>query len=131
MVSKPSQLTGPQGPDERLHPACPPLEDVEEIPQRVPVPQARVGGPQSILVTGCQAGQVRKNLQNINAAKITMMAADKLIGPLLGGGHGCSAADRALAPGEAGGLRERWKDWKKRDHTRQQGWEWHDTKSNS
>lgn len=45
-ISETSQLTGPQCPDEGLHPAVPPLKAVEEFPDGIPVPLEIVVGPQ-------------------------------------------------------------------------------------
>lgn len=49
LLSQSRQLTGPQCPDEDLHPAKPTLELIEEFPECVLVPQLLVGSPQSIL----------------------------------------------------------------------------------
>lgn len=46
LVSKSSQLAGPQCPDEGLHPAAASLKAVEEIPNGVPVPLEFEVGPQ-------------------------------------------------------------------------------------
>lgn len=48
-VSKGGQLAGPQCPDEALHPAIPPLQAAEELPDGVPVPPEVELGPQEVL----------------------------------------------------------------------------------
>lgn len=48
-VGQSSQLTGPQSLDEGLHPAAPPLQAVEEVPNGVLVPLVVEVGPQQVL----------------------------------------------------------------------------------
>lgn len=63
------------------------------------------------LVTGCEAGQVRQDFQNIDTAKLAVVVADILIGLVLSKCHGCSASGVTPTLGGWNGLREM--DWKK------------------
>lgn len=111
LVGQLRQLAGPQAPDEGIHPAGPPLQAVEQVPEGVSVAQARVGGPQPILVICRKAGQVRQDLQNIHTAEAAVVVADVLVGLVLSKCHCRSrSADRALdwasAMAERDGLRD-------------------------
>lgn len=86
-------LTAPQRFDEGMHPAAPPPKAAEELPQGALVPPALIGGPQSVLVTCCEAGQVRQNLQNMDMAKIAVIVADILISLVLGKRHHCPGSE--------------------------------------
>lgn len=110
LVSELRQLTGPQALDEGIHPAGPPLQAVEQVPEGVSVAQARVGGPQPILVICRQAGQERQDLQHIHTAEAAVVVADVFVGLVLSKRHRRSRpADRALdsasAMAERDGLR--------------------------
>lgn len=48
-ISENSVLTGPQCPDEGIHPAVPPPKTVEEVPEGALVPPAVKVGPKSVL----------------------------------------------------------------------------------
>lgn len=48
-ISETRQLTGPQCPNEGMHPAVPPPKAGEELQEGVLVPPALIGGPQSVL----------------------------------------------------------------------------------
>lgn len=111
LVSELRQLAGPQAPDEGIHPAGPPLQAVEQVPEGVSVAQARVGGPQPILVICRKAGQVRQDLQNIHTAEAAVVVADVLVGLVLSKRHRRSssadgALDSASATAERYGLRD-------------------------
>lgn len=54
------------------------------------------------LVTGCEAGQVRQDLQNVNTAKLAVVIPDILIGLLFSKCHGCSASGVDSGPGKDG-----------------------------
>lgn len=117
LVSELRQLAGPQAPDEGIHPAGPPLQAVEQVPEGVSVAQARVGGPQPILVICRKAGQVRQDLQNIHTAEAAVVVADVLVGLVLSKRHRRSssadgALDSASATAERYGLRDG-EDWKR------------------
>lgn len=58
------------------------------------------------LVTGCEAGQVRQDFQNIDTAKLAVVVADILIGLVLSKCHGCSASGVTPTLGGWNGLRE-------------------------
>lgn len=92
-------LTDPQCPDEGMHPAIPPPKTVEEVPEGALVPPALIGGPKSVLVTCCEAGQVRQNIQNMNIAKIAVIVADILISSVLGKRHHCLGSELAEGSG--------------------------------
>lgn len=92
-ISETRQLTGPQCPNEGMHPAVPPPKAGEELQEGVLVPPALIGGPQSVLITGCEAGQVRQNLQNMDPGKIAVMLADILKSLVLGNRHRCPGSE--------------------------------------
>lgn len=94
-ISENSVLTGPQCPDEGIHPAVPPPKTVEEVPEGALVPPAVKVGPKSVLVIYCEAGQVRQNIQNMNIAKIAVIVADILISFVLGKRHHCLGSELA------------------------------------
>lgn len=54
------------------------------------------------LVTGCEAGQVRQDLQNVKTAKLAVVVSDILIGLVLSKCHDCSASGVDSGPGEGG-----------------------------
>lgn len=70
------------------------------------------------LVTSCEAGQVRQDLQNVNTAKLAVVVSDILIGLVLSKCHGCSASGvtRTLAGWD--GLR-----WTGREMDRRTSWQ--------
>lgn len=45
------------------------------------------------LITGCEAGQVRQNLQNMDPGKIAVMLADILKSLVLGNRHRCPGSE--------------------------------------
>lgn len=98
-ISETSVLTGPQCLDEGQHPAVPPPKAVEEVPEGALVPPALIAGPKSVLVTCCEAGQVRQNIQNMNIAKIAVMVADIMVSFVLGKRHHCLASELAEGSG--------------------------------
>lgn len=92
-VSKTSQLADPQRPDEGFHPASPPPKAVEKLPEGALVPPELEVGPQAVLVTYCEAGQIRQNLQNMNMTKIAVMVADILVSLVLSKRHRCPGSE--------------------------------------
>lgn len=88
-VSKISLFTGPQRLDEAVNPATPPLKTIEEFPEGVLVAPPVEGGTQSILVTCREAVQVRQNFQNMDTAKLAVIAADIPISLFLCKRHCC------------------------------------------
>ena len=68
------------------------------IPQPCPqsVPDCRA---LAYLVTCCEAGQVRQNIQNMNIAKIAVIVADILISSVLGKRHHCLGSELAEGSG--------------------------------
>ena len=54
------------------------------------------------LVTGCEAGKVRQDLQNVNTAKLAVVVPYILIGLLFSKCHGCSASGVDSGPGKDG-----------------------------
>lgn len=71
------------------------------------------------LVAGCEAGQVRQDLQDIHTAKLAVVVLDVPVGLFLSECHGCSAS--GVTPTLEGwvGLREM--DWKKDGQEEQVG----------
>ena len=98
-ISETSVLTGPQRPNEGMHPAVLLPKTVEEVPEGALFPPALIGGPKLVLVTCCEAGQVRQNIQNMNIAKIAVMVADILISFVLGKHHHCLGSEVAEGSG--------------------------------
>lgn len=93
-VSEIHQLTGPQRLDEGLHPADPPPKAVEELPEGALVPRELARGPQSVLVTCGEAGQIRQDLWNMNAVdKIAVMVANILVSLILSKRHRCPGSE--------------------------------------
>lgn len=92
-VSKINQLTIPQCPDEGFHPATPAVKAVEEVPDGVLVPLAFQAGSQEVLVTWCEARQLRQNLYYTNTVKFSVIMADMLESLVLGKRHHCSGSE--------------------------------------
>lgn len=68
------------------------MQRVQKPQQESLVTAVALGSGVRSLVTSCEAGQVRQDLQNVNTAKLAVVVSDILIGLVLSKCHGCSAS---------------------------------------